>query len=167
MTQEDFQVVAELYQLLAKFPPKAIQAASRKSSISTNIRRALMALYLEARAAHDDHASHFEQAASLSHVRDDPREGKPKELRSRLRTDLQSALSDQARFPSVHALVELERDLGLKPSISRKDGRERAARKIIRAATTSESKLRKLLELLGIPQSNQTEGWLNLILSNK
>lgn len=183
MTQEDFQVVAELYQLLAKFDPEKIAAASRKSSISANIRTALDALYREARAK-DEHTGDERRpdgrTSSVGAVGPERNRGGSLSLAkgnvtgTNLAADdvihdaLVRFLLDDTRFPTKQTLADLCHRLGIECEIGSRDSRERTARKIIRAAAhSSRQTLKHLIEIAEIPARNQTEGWLDLIMGNR
>lgn len=187
MTQEDFQVVAELYQLLAKFAPEKIAAASRKTSVSPNIRNALDALYREARSKDEQIGDELQPDGPQMDRKSSRRTGAVERSRERslalekgnatgaslaadavIHDALMTFLLDETRFPSKLALAEFCDRLGIDCEIDSRDSRERAARKIIRAAAHSTRQtLKQLLEVAEIPARNQTEGWLDLIMGNR
>jgi len=151
MKQEDFQVVAELYRFLATFDPDAISAASKLSTVSDNLRRALIALHEE--------ATNQKAAASKGSVPSN-RSGRKKNGGS---LDPIGLLTDKRRFPSKRELYELAKHLDITVKEDAKESRERTARRIANIVNEDARACEKLYELVGDAKDTQTAGWFELI----
>ena len=160
MTQEDFQVVSELYALLARFDPESIASASRKIHVSKNIRGALECLYKEARANDERDFSH-ERVTSGS------KEFTKTMTKGSVYNELVAVILGQGSVFTKDKIMEVERELFSSHTISTRDSRDRAARKLVRRALNSEKTARALMELIHFKPTTQTQGWINLILKNK
>lgn len=151
MTQEGFQVVAELYRFLGTFDASAIVAASKLPGVSENLRTALAALHRET-AARRSRGGKTQKASNSSTNKRDLRALDPLGL-----------LMDKDRFPAKQDLLQLAKLLCVKVKADSKTSRERVARQIARIADGDLAVREKLYELVSSSSDNQTTGWFDLI----
>jgi hypothetical protein len=153
MRQEGFQVVAELYRLLATFQSSAIADAARLPGISDNLRAALSALHREA-VARGGTSNANDKASERNAAKPGPgaRSLEPLEL-----------LLDPKRFPTKQDLVEFCRLLGVGVDIDAKSSRERIARRIARFVDEDQQARERMYDLAKRSTSDQTSGWIKLI----
>jgi hypothetical protein len=151
MTQEGFQVVAELYRLLATFDASAISAASKLPNVSGNLRAALAALYQET----------TNPQPAVSKV------GSPSGTSGKRKNggslDPLALVMDKKRFPTKHDLQQLASVLGIAIRADTKDSQERIARRIAACVALDPSAREKLYDLTGAGGDTETAGWIGLI----
>ena len=148
MKQDEFKVVAELYQLLATFDSKAIAAATKLPNISDNLRVALSALHSESDATQPKRSS------ATTEVARNQKEAAINAL---------EILTDRSRFSNKSELIELARLLGLPVDANPKESHERVAKKLAKKLDEDSKKRDEFLRLVSKSGETQTTGYFDLI----
>lgn len=168
------EILSELHHILSIASPEELRAASKRSSVSGNMKRALEALARERAESNEAVITKPAEPSSKTTAK------APKVERTRGRQLVSNAningkegrlfrlLMTSSRFADKGALRDLVRDLGIDTHISTKDNRERTAKKIARAIQSAPEKQgARLLSVLMETQDDQTQGWIDVIKGSR